>query len=71
MADNLLPNDQLTKEQQRKMFSVIFSMIFISANFLSTKNFNRKCVDNWTLNKKEVNISTDNIYKGDLNNLAT
>ena len=45
MADYLLPNNQLTIEQQRKIFSIRNKMVKeISSNFTSRENNTSKCI---------------------------
>ena len=77
MADYLLPNNQLTIEEQRKVFSIRNKMVKIASNFTSRKNNTYKCICEQKedmlhiytcryLNSENAEVNYEYIYHGNV-----
>ena len=82
MADYLLPNNQLTIEEQRKVFSIRNKMVKISSNFTSRENNTSKCICQQTedmlhiykckyLNSENAEVNYEYIYHGNIEEQKT
>ena len=81
MSEYLLPNDELSIEDQRKLFSIRNEMYPIPSNFCSKKNNTSKCVcqeyENMehiyickSLNEEDIRVEYEKLFCGNINELT-
>ena len=81
MSEYFLPNNELSIEDKRKLFSIRNKMYQISSNFCSKKNNTSKCVCQETkdmehiyfckkLNEEEAQVEYEKLFSGNMNELT-
>ena len=81
MSDYLLPNNEISIEDQRKLFSIRNKMYQIPSNFCSKKNNTTKCVcqesENMEhiyvckkLNEEDIQVEYEKLFCGNMNELT-
>ena len=81
MSEYLLPNNEFSIEDKRKLFSILNKMYQISSNFCSQNNNTSKCVCQESedmehiyvcksLNDEEIQVEYEKLFCGNMNELT-